>query len=412
MININDKHNCCGCNACVQICPKQCIFTSEDNEGFIYPHVNTEKCIDCGLCELVCPVINQNESKEPLVTYAAKNKNDDVRLNSSSGGVFTLFAEHIIAEGGIVFGAKFNDNWEVSHNYTETIQGLALFRGSKYVQSIIGDSFKLAKQFLNDGRKVLFSGTPCQIAGLKKYLRKEYELLLTIEVVCHGVPSAMVWRDYLDYRCKRYHGMVNRNFTQLKTPPVITDISFRDKTDGWKKYGLKVSYAYHSIDKNHVPTPNDKNSHEITPFNKDIFMKGFLQNLYLRPSCYSCPARQGKSGADISIADYWGVKAIHPNFDDDKGVGAIIVNTEVGERYFNNIKDKVYYQKSDYQNIIKNNPCIINSVTEPAQRAIFWDDYKTDGIECINKIYDSMTPSKSKLLIKRVLRRIKQVFRL
>ena len=180
MIDKKEKNNCCGCGACVQICPKQCISMAADNEGFLYPQVNSAICIDCGLCEKVCPVINQSAPREPLVVYAAKNNNEDIRLKSSSGGIFTLLAEKVIEEGGVVFGAKFDADWNVIHDYTETIEGLAAFRGSKYVQSIIDDNFKTAKQFLNNGRKVLFSGTPCQIAGLKKYLRKEYDNLLVV----------------------------------------------------------------------------------------------------------------------------------------------------------------------------------------------------------------------------------------
>ena len=218
MIDIKEKNNCCGCSACVQICPKQCISMAADNEGFLYPQVNSAICIDCGLCEKVCPVINQSAPREPLVVYAAKNNNEDIRLKSSSGGIFTLLAEKVIEEGGVVFGAKFDADWNVVHDYTETIEGLAAFRGSKYVQSIIGDNFKTAKQFLNNGRKVLFSGTPCQIAGLKKYLRKEYDNLLTVDVVCHGVPSPMVWRDYLDYkRAKRAAG--KNTVSEFAMPP-------------------------------------------------------------------------------------------------------------------------------------------------------------------------------------------------
>ena len=147
MTDIINKYNCCGCSACAQVCPKQCISISEDNEGFLYPSVDVSKCIDCGICENVCPVINQNEPREPLAVYAAKNNNEEIRLKSSSGGIFTLLAEQVIAEGGVVFGVRFNENWEVIHNYTETVEGLEAFRGSKYVQSLIGDNYIKAKQF-------------------------------------------------------------------------------------------------------------------------------------------------------------------------------------------------------------------------------------------------------------------------
>lgn len=167
MISIKDKQDCCGCAACVQRCPKQCITLHEDNEGFLYPQVDESLCIDCGLCEKVCPVINQADERTPLGVYAVKNPNESVRMQSSSGGVFTMLAEHIIDEGGVVFGACFDECWEVVHSYAETKEALAKFRGSKYVQSKIGSTYQQAEGFLKSGRKVLFSGTPCQIAGLK-----------------------------------------------------------------------------------------------------------------------------------------------------------------------------------------------------------------------------------------------------
>lgn len=192
MIEIKDKKDCCGCSACVQKCPKQCISLKEDNEGFLYPEVDKSMCINCGLCEKVCPVLHQGESRKPLKVYAAKNQDEEIRRQSSSGGIFTLLAEKTIQDGGVVFGARFDEHWEVKHDYTETIEGLAAFRGSKYVQSRMEDNYRKAEMFLKQGRKVLFSGTPCQVAGLKRFLRKYYGNLLTIDMVCHGVPSPLV----------------------------------------------------------------------------------------------------------------------------------------------------------------------------------------------------------------------------
>ena len=412
MIDIKEKHNCCGCGACVQVCPKKCISMSTDTEGFLYPQVDGVICIDCGLCEKVCPVINQKEPREPLAVYAAKNNNEEIRLKSSSGGIFTLLAEQIIAEGGVVFGARFNDKWEVVHDYTETKEGLEPFRGSKYVQSVIGDNFIKAKQFLADGRKVLFSGTPCQIAGLKKFLRKEYENLLTVEVVCHGVPSPMVWRDYLDYkRAKRAVGK-NTVSSSLNEFPVIAGISFRDKANGWKKFGFKISYAASKAAENSVSKSADNTNNEITPFNEDLFMKGFLKNIYLRPSCYHCAARQGKSGADISIADYWGIQLIHPEIDDDKGTGLILINTKQGANYFNSIANQIDSLTSNYNKAIIQNPCIVKSVKEPNRRQQFWQNYPISKIDCIEVICDLMTPSPIVVFAKRVALKIKKIIRL
>lgn len=409
MIDIKEKHNCCGCSACVLVCPKQCISMSADNEGFLYPQVDGAICIDCGLCDKVCPVINQEEPREPLAVYAAKNNNEEIRLKSSSGGIFTLLAEQIIAEGGVVFGARFNESWEVVHDYTETIEGLEPFRGSKYVQSVIGDNFIKAKQFLKDGRKVLFSGTPCQIAGLKKFLRKEYENLLTVEVVCHGVPSPMVWRDYLDYkRAKRAVGK-NTVSSSLNELPVIAGISFRDKTNGWKKFGFKISYAASKAAENSVSKSADNTNYEITPFSEDLFMKGFLKNLYLRPSCYHCAARQGKSGADISIADYWGIQSIHPEIDDDKGTGLILINTKQGANYFNSTANQIDSLTSSYNKAIMQNPCIVKSVKEPNRRQQFWQNYPISKIDCIEVVCDLMTPSPIVVFAKKVIGKFKRI---
>ena len=197
MIKILDKKDCCGCNACVQKCPKHCITMKEDKEGFLYPNVDENVCIDCHICEKVCPVLNQNMERMPLNVYVGKNPNEEIRIKSSSGGLFTMLAEQVIDDIGVVFGATFNEKWTVVHDYVETKEGLAKFRGSKYVQSNIGNSFKKAMDFLNEGRKVLFSGTPCQIAGLKNYLRKDYDNLITVDFICHGVPSPGVFRTYL-----------------------------------------------------------------------------------------------------------------------------------------------------------------------------------------------------------------------
>lgn len=248
MIKITEKSECCGCNACVQRCPKQCISMKEDGQGFLYPFVDTASCIDCGLCEKVCPILNPFDTKEPLQVLAAKNKNEDQRLKSSSGGTFILLAEHIIKQGGVVFGARFDTNWEVEHCYAETIEELEPLMRSKYVQSKIGNTYKEAEQFLKDGRLVMFVGTSCQIAGLKRFLRKEYDNLLAVDFICHGVPSPGIWRKYLEEIKSSRSEAAGKNTVlslSLKSVPVITGINFREKQQGgygWKKFGFVVQY--------------------------------------------------------------------------------------------------------------------------------------------------------------------------
>ena len=287
MIDFFNKSYCCGCEACVQCCPKRCISMHEDKEGFLYPKVDKEACIDCGLCEKVCPIIHQAEPTEPLSSYIAINPNEEIRLHSSSGGIFTLLAEQVIAEGGVVFGARFDENWDVVHAWTDTIEGLAPFRGSKYVQSRIGNTYKETKDFLQQGRKVLYSGTPCQIAGLKKYLRKEYDNLLTVDFICHGVPSPGVWRRYLSelresLRAERGDGK-NTVPSSIDELPVITGISFRDKSNGWKKFGFRFRYAASKAAQNSVSASAIKDENFCNHIQRIHLCKGsWLISIFVR----------------------------------------------------------------------------------------------------------------------------------
>lgn len=300
----------------------------EDEEGFLYPKVEQSVCIDCGLCENVCPVINPDEPRQPLKVFAAKNKNEEQRLRSSSGGIFILLAEYIIKQGGVVFGARFDKNWEVEHAYAETLEELKPLMRSKYVQSRIGNTYKEAEQFLKLGKKVMFVGTPCQIAGLKKFLRKEYGNLLAVDFICHGVPSPGVWRRYLDEmksECSKDSGKNSVLSSNLKSIPVIASINFREKQLGgysWRKYGFIVYAKSHDN--------SGKNTVLLsTPYVRNPFMRGVLTNLYLRPSCYKCPVKAGRSVSDLTIGDFWGIE-IMSGFYDDQGISSVILNTNRG----------------------------------------------------------------------------------
>lgn len=372
MIDIKDKKDCCGCSACVQKCPKRCISLQEDNEGFLYPVVDKEICIDCGLCEKVCPVLHQNEPRKPLKVYAAINKNEEIRLQSSSGGIFTLLAEKTINDGGVVFGVRFDENWEVKHDYTETIEGLAAFRGSKYVQSWIDDNFKKAESFLKEGRKVLFSGTPCQIAGLKHYLRKEYDNLLTVDFICHGVPSPMAWRSYLSevVRAKRETGK-NLVSLSLNVMPFIKGITFRDKTNGWKKFGFRIHYVASKATQNMVSESTTEDIFLLEHYRKNVYMKAFLSNVSLRPSCYACPAKMQKSHSDVTLADLWICKDnIHlDKYNDDKGLSCVLINSKISEEFL--MSAQLY--EIELEDGLKANPCYFKSIKRPDNRECFWD---------------------------------------
>ena len=370
MIHITDKKNCCGCSACVQRCPKQCIRLEEDTEGFLYPQVDEETCIKCGLCEKVCPILNQADKLSVLEVLAVKNPNEEERMNSSSGGVFLPLAREVINQGGVVFGAVYDESWEVHHVYAETIEDVYPMMGSKYLQSKIGNSFKDAERFLKQGREVLFVGSPCQIAGLRTYLRnKQYSNLLAVDFLCHGVPSPGVWRRYLaetygGYDAKeqsRLQATAGKNsvlLSSLNATSPIGDIKFRDKREsGWKKYRFVVRQK--SASKADQNTVLSSDIHYDNPF-----MRGFLSDIYLRPSCYACKCKNGVNHSDMTIADFWGINQIAPEFDDDKGVGLVLLNTKKGEEYFSRLPmdmmpsnlEKAHYYNGGFNEHTKAHP--------------------------------------------------------
>ena len=410
---VNYKNLCCGCDSCVQCCPKHCISMHEDNEGFLYPLVDKETCIDCGLCEKVCPVIHQDTPHEPLSSYIAINPNDDIRLKSSSGGIFTLLAEAIIRDGGIVFGARFDEKWDVIHAWTDTIEGLAPFCGSKYVQSRIGDTYREVKEFLKQGRKVLFSGTPCQVAGLKRFLRKEYNNLLTVDFICHGVPSPGVWRRYLNelrnnLRAERGDGR-NTVPSSIDELPVITGISFRDKSNGWKKFGFRLRYAASEAAANSVSVSAIKEEKEfLMPFTENPFMKGFLADIYLRPSCYACPAKSGMSGSDITIADAWGMEHFSGQHDDNKGACYVLENADKGEGVMSQLQFKKI--EVDFELIKKHNTAWMKSAMMHPKRALFYRLYSSLDMN-FDKIIDKVLPPETYLdkLLWSIRRRLKNM---
>lgn len=357
---------CCGCTACNAICPVQCITMKPDGEGFLYPNIDTNKCIDCSACVKVCPFHNPYERNKVDKTFAAVNKNDDIRAESSSGGIFTLLAEQVINKGGVVFGAKFTDDWQVEIVPTETISGLAAFRGSKYLQTRMGNTLRLVKKYLKDDRQVLFSGTPCQIAGLKHYLLRDYDNLLTVDFVCHGVPSPKVWRMYLD------------EVTQAGKR-AISDIKFRDKPKGWKRFNFTLSY--NEMEKTYTMSSYNGDNH---------FMRAFLSDMILRPSCYHCQAKCGRSKSDITIADYWGIDQVHPQMDDDKGTSLLIVCTEKGQQALD--FTKMTYTASTYEDALRFNPAIEKSAVAHYKRADFFN--KLDStIDLIKLIDNELCPS-------------------
>lgn len=407
MVAFMKKELCCGCSACVQSCPKQCIKMLEDNEGFLYPTINTSECVNCGLCEKVCPMKKHMDTHLPLIVYAAKNQNELIRSKSSSGGVFTALAEWVIDKDGVVFGARFNNKWDVIHDYTETKEGLAPFRGSKYVQSDIGSSYKKAKEFLGKGRLVLFCGTPCQIAGLKQFLKKDYTNLFCVDFICHGVPSPGIFRWYLQDTIDQYaiENRIKGNSSQIQSIPndalqlpqgvEIRDIQFRDKREGWKKYTFVVTLINHS--KGSKPFEIAGNT------SNNLFLGGFVRDLYLRPSCHNCPSRGFKSGSDITIGDFWGQEIIFPQFDRDTGVSAVLIKTKKGETLFDSIGN-LSKTVRELKEVLTFNPSLVHSNKAPYYRYKFWRlPFKYSFEQRINKTLNLTLFERSYLKIKRII---------
>lgn len=369
MINIKDKAQCCGCEACAQRCPKQCISLIEDAEGFLYPRVDASVCIDCGLCEKVCPVLNQSSERQPQSVFAAINPDIDTRLKSSSGGIFSALAHAVLSQGGVVFGVCWDKDWRLVFDCAETESDLARFRGSKYLQAHVGDAYVRAEQFLKSGRQVLFTGTACQIAGLKKYLRRDYDNLLSVDVICHGAPSPKVWKSYLDEQKTKIEQERGERYE-------ICAINFRDKSNSWKNYNFSLE----------LKSADGKLDSFVQPSVQNIFMRGFLRDIYLRPSCYSCLAKSGKSGADITLGDFWGINVLRPEIDDDRGVSAICINTDRGASWFDGLSLEQYPMA--YADVCRYNPSLLRPVACPPQRAKFFALY---GQQPFMSLVDDLT---------------------
>ena len=344
MIQISDKSKCCGCTACVNACPAQCIVMRRDREeGFDYPVANPDRCLGCGKCDAVCPVQNPSPASDPETAYAVRC--EDYVDGSSSGGVFPALAKHVIDEGGVVFGAVMESDMIVGHAEAETMDQVQRMRGSKYVQSDPYSSFWDAREYLKAGRKVLFTGTPCQIAGLKSFLGGDHEGLLTVDTACHGVPSPGLWDMYV-------------NALKARTQKNITSVNFRDKSRGWRRYGFTCK----------GPQGETVLSLRVSA---DPYMALFMQDMTLRPSCYNCPARAGRSGSDLTLADLWSVASAAPALDDDRGVSGVLVNTPKGREYMSCIKAETMLEVP-VEAAKAENGGFAESVAMPEKRAEFF----------------------------------------
>ena len=374
-VKIEENDLCCGCTACYSACPKNAIRMVRDNEGFLYPEVDREKCVNCGMCKKVCPILNKaklNEFKPKA--YLFQNSNEEIRKDSTSGGIFTAIGEFVIKNNGIVYGASFDDNFVVNHIGIESVDDLSKFRKSKYVQSNQNNCFKEIKQYLDNGKLVCYSGTPCQVVGLRAYLRKDYENLILVDIMCHSVPSPLVFEKYKGYILKK----MNAN--------KILNINFRDKN----KYGYKYSMMT-------VETDNGIYSQGI---DTDPYLRAFFSDVSIRPSCYNCHFKTMKRVSDLTIWDCFNINEIDKSFDDDKGTTRVLVQSEKGEKLLENL-DNVRLKELDINIATKKVKEMTNSVNYNSKRKGFFENINDDNV--FEKYYPTNFKTKINSFVRKTL---------
>ena len=328
---------CTGCTACASVCPKGCISMVADADGFLHPAVCAEHCIGCALCQSVCPVATpQKKDRHQPKAYAAYSKDEVVRIQSSSGGIFTEIARVALKKGGVVYGAAYNDQFDVLHICVENEDDLDKLRGAKYAQSNLQGIFPDVKAKLNAGRLVLFSGTPCQVAGLKSYLRKEYDNLLTVDFVCHSVPSPLAWREYVKYRSQQ-----DNNGCLPKT------INLRAKETGWSRYQYSNLFRYKN-GKNHIV----KNG-------ESLYMKLFVGGYINRESCTNCHFKGYSRISDMTLGDFWGIWEIAPELDDNKGTSVLLIQSRRGAELLTEIIEQSVLKEVTLEQASRENPAMI-----------------------------------------------------
>ena len=336
MVSVCNSLNCTGCGACINICPQKCLEFYQSDEGFYYPSVNTIECIDCGLCKKTCPEISKIEKRQSRKTYAAFSKDKEIRERSSSGGLFSVLASYVIRNGGVVYGASFDNNLKLSHIKAETLEELSLLRGSKYVQSVIVDVYKEIKNYIDKSRLVLFAGTPCQVAGILSYIKKNKNYLVTIDVICHGVPSPKAFEAYL------------HKLTFAKPDSFV----FRD----YKHWG----YALSLVVNGKVESLREE---------KNVYLNLFLRGELSRESCYRCQYARNERISDITLGDFWGIGKDYSYVEDtSSGVNLVLLNTKKGEELFMAISNEVQFESRNFSEASKYNSQLNNPPSRPANR--------------------------------------------
>lgn len=318
-----------------------------DHEGFLYPVIDDLNCINCYKCKQACPILCDERVKSDYQAYAVINKNDVDRQTSSSGGFFSIIAKYVIENGGYVIGSCFDHNFNVMHICTDNLEELKKINGSKYLQSNLEQVFSEAKGYLRMGKLVLFTGTPCQVAGLKTFLKKDYDNLITQDIICHGVPSPRVWSKYLDFHRK-------------KMQDEVKNINFRHKEQSWYNYKLKIEFQ-------------NNTSYECN-YQEDIYMRIYLMDFSIRPSCYQCKFKNLPRVSDYTLGDFWGVDKVFPDMFDDKGTSLLIINTVKAQKLFDSLKNLSISKKVESKDALKYNPFAIKCAIRPRKRKKFFEE--------------------------------------
>lgn len=362
--------NCSSCAACANICPRGAIAMKLDEKGFYRPSVDSEKCVECGACERACPwtknVANPNGASESPKAFAAYATDETIRLNSSSGGIFSVLAEKVLDDGGVVVGVAQLGKAHFGHIVVENKADLEKLRGSKYVQADAGLIYRDVRSLLRAWRKVLFSGTPCQVAALYSVLgNRNFENLTTVDIVCHGSPSVKVFEKYL------------RETESFASASVLSS-RFRDKRNGWRLFSMAhCAIEYSSGDCFQI----------FKTLREDKFMRVFLQNICLNDSCADC--RYGKIPriADITLGDYWNIASVHPEMDDDKGTSVVLLNTAHGKKLFDEISPRLRFCESELEYAIAGNPCLVRSSKQHPRRKEFFCALESKSLDELIKAY-------------------------
>ena len=353
---------CCGCTACEQKCPKNAIVFQSSSEGFLYPRIDENKCTNCGLCLNICPINAPiRKEKDEQVGYAAWVKDEKVLFRSASGGIFYPIAEMIIQQNGYVCGCINDEQCLPVHIMSNNLEDVLKMQGSKYVESYLGGIFSQVKEKLEQGVQVLFTGTPCQIAGLKKYLGKSYEELICIDLICHGVPSRLLFSEYLKWQEKRYGGKV-------------VEYHFRSK----KKHDWSLTYKMKIAKKSKFKVVEHMAS-------LDPYYYGFLQGMTYRESCSHCPYSCLERVGDITIGDFWGIENLDSTLYNSHGVSAVIINTDKGKVFFEKINNILAYQEVLVADIQKHNGNLNNPTKRPEKRSIIYSSLSEDGFNSMAK---------------------------